>query len=235
MSGKRKDLSTPSSAGEVEAFLRKVAATPPATHLGRRGRLLFGMDATASREPTWDQACQLQAEMFDATAELGGLDVQLAWYRGFREFHHTPWLSDARALARRMTRVRCAGGMTQIERLLQHALAQARDQRVDALVFVGDCMEEEVDRLCGVAGELGLIGVPAFLFHEGDDAVAERAFREICRLSRGAYCRFDAGSAEQLRQLLTAVAVFAAGGRRALDQLASRQGSMVKQLVHQLD
>ena len=45
-----------------------------------------------------------------------------------------------------------------------------KKQRVDALVFVGDAMEENVDRLCQLAGELGLNGVPIFLFHEGGDA-----------------------------------------------------------------
>ena len=43
------------------------------------GRLLFAMDATASREPSWDQACHLQAEMFGATDGLGGLEVQLVF------------------------------------------------------------------------------------------------------------------------------------------------------------
>jgi hypothetical protein len=90
------------------------------------------------------------------------------------------------------------------------------------LVYVGDCMEEEVDDLCGRAGELALLGVPAFVFQEGREARAERAFREIARLTNGAYCRFDSGSATQLRGLLAAVAVFAAGGRRALEAMGPR-------------
>ena len=94
--------------------------------------------------------------------------------------------------------------------------ARARSGKVNALVYVGDCMEEDVDRLAGLAGELGMIGTPVFVFQEGRDSKAERAFREIARLSRGAYAPFDAGSARQLRELLTAVAVYAAGGRKAL-------------------
>ena len=92
---------------------------------------------------------------------------------------------------------------------------------MSALVYVGDAMEESIDELCGRAGELALLGVPVFLFQEGRDARAERAFREIARLTGGAWCRFDEGSARQLRDLLTAVAVFAAGGRAALKALAS--------------
>jgi len=61
-----------------------------------------------------------------------------------------------------------------------------------------------------------------FLFQEGADARAAAAFREIARLTKGAYCRFDAGSAAQLRELLSAVAVYAAGGRQALEALSGR-------------
>ena len=100
---------------------------------------------------------------------------------------------------------------------------RARTAKVNALIYVGDCMEEDVDQLGTLAGELGLIGVPVFLFQEGRDQRAERAFREIARLSRGAYCRFDAGSARQLRELLTAVAVYATGGRKALKTTARRR------------
>jgi hypothetical protein len=235
LASKRKDISTPSSRDEVNAFLAKVAATPARVQGLQQGRLMFALDATASREPSWDQACQIQAEMFDATASLGGLDVQLCYFRGFREFRVSPWVADARRLARHMTGVRCAGGRTQIGRTLEHALSETRKVRVNAMVFIGDCMEEDVDALCASAGELGLLGVPVFMFHEGRDRVAEHCFREICRLTRGAYCRFDAGSAEHLRQLLAAVAVYAAGGRKALADLGSRRGGVIRQLAHDLD
>ncbi|MFT5447116.1 MAG: hypothetical protein ACI9DC_002291 [Gammaproteobacteria bacterium] len=237
MASSRKDISQPSSRDEVDAFLAKVNATPApvaAANQGRQGRLMFAMDATASREPSWDQACHIQSEMFDATANLGGLDVQLCYFRGFREFRASSWVADARRLARLMGSVRCAGGRTQIGRALEHALAETRTTPVNALVFIGDCMEEDIDALCASAGELGLLGVPVFIFHEGRDLVAERCFREICRLSRGAYCRFDAGSAEHLRELLAAVAVYAAGGRKALADLGARRGGAIRQLSHDL-
>jgi len=106
---------------------------------------------------------------------------------------------------------------------------------VNALVYVGDCMEEDVDRIARLAGELGLVKVPVFIFHEGRDAKAERAFREIARLSRGAYVPFDEGSARQLRELLTAVAVYATGGRKALQNLSdkTRSGAALR-LLEQL-
>lgn len=234
MPDKRSDLTT-ADAADVATFLAKVAAAPTPARSGARGRLLFAMDATASREATWDRACQIQGEMFETTAALGGLDVQLCYYRGFLEFQVSPWAGDARALARQMTGVRCAGGATQIARVLAHAVQQAREHALNAMVFVGDCMEEDVDALCRLAGELGLLGVRAFMFHEGRDPGAERAFREIARLSRGAYCRFDQASADQLRELLAAVAVYAAGGRAALEDLGRRSGDAVRRLAHQVD
>jgi hypothetical protein len=133
-----------------------------------------------------------------------------------------------------MREVRCAGGMTQIERVLEHTSVESKKEKVNALVFVGDCMEEDIDRLCHLAGELGIIGVPAFVFHEGDDAAADRTFREIARLSGGAYCRFDANSAQQLRDLLSAVAVYAAGGRKALQDFGQRQGGIARRLTQQI-
>jgi hypothetical protein len=209
---------------EVEAFLQKVAALPAAAPARRRGRLIFALDATASRQPTWDQACRLQGEMFEATAALGGLDIQLMFYRGFAECKASRWLGDAPALHKAMRAVACVGGQTQIARVLGHAIAEARAQPINALVFIGDAMEENVDELCGMAGQLGLLNVPVFVFHEGHDPQAERSFRDIAKLTRGAYCPFDGSSAEQLRQLLGAVASFAAGGRAALTAFGKRTG-----------
>ena len=95
-----------------------------------------------------------------------------------------------------MRQVSCAGGFTQISKVLSHARRESAAAKVNALIYVGDCMEEDVDRLAALAGELGMIGTPVFVFQEGRDSKAERAFREIARLSRGAYAPFDAGSAQ---------------------------------------
>ncbi len=223
-----------SSAAEVDRFLERAARTPLATFQRRRGRLLFAMDATASREGTWDRACRIQGEMFAVTDAIGGLSVQLCHYRGFDEFEASPWLSNAKDLLARMSGVRCAGGITQIERVLRHAGSQAKDARIDALVFVGDCVEEEVDRLCAAAGVLRLHSIPVFIFHEGYDPTAERAFNEIARLTAGACYRFDASSAAELRDLLRAVATYAAGGRIALEALGKREGGAIRRLEHAL-
>lgn len=218
----------------VDAFLAKVRAAPAPVPAASRGRLIFALDATLSRQPTWDEAARLQTEMFRETQSLGGLDLQLVYYRGFQEFFASPWLAESDALLRHMTGVACRGGQTQIERVLAHAVEQAKARRVAALVFVGDAFEENADRVCQRAGELGLLGVPVFVFHEGGLPQPAEIFQEIARLSKGAYCPFDAGSARQLRDLLSAVAVYAAGGRAALEDHARKAGGAARLLTHRL-
>jgi hypothetical protein len=216
----------------VAAFLDRVntlANVQPAA--SRRGRLIFAMDATASRQPSWDRACHLQAEMFSATRDLGGLSVQLAYWRGHLEFTTSPFLTDAADITRRMTGVECLGGQTQILRALDHALRETKRERVHAVILVGDAFEEGVDPICHLAGQLGLHGTPVFCFQEGGDPRAENGFRQVAKLSGGAWAPFDSSSADALRELLRAVAVFAAGGRAALTRLPGRAASgLVRQL-----
>jgi hypothetical protein len=221
------------SRAEIDAFLAKVRSFERAASSGR-GRLIFALDATMSRQPTWDTACRLQADMFSEAQAIGGLDVQLVYFRGVSECRASRWVSEPKALASLMEKIDCRGGHTQLGRVLVHAREETGKAKVQALVYVGDAMEEGIDDLCATAGELGLRGVPAFMFQEGHDAVAERAFREIARLSHGAYCRFDAGAAHELRELLRAVAAYAAGGIKALNDLSARRSAGAVRLLEQM-
>ena len=230
MARERNKLPTRSSDQEISAFLERAAQLAPRARVSGKGRLIFALDATQSRGGTWDRACDIQAEMFSETAALGSLAIQLAYYRGFREFVVSPFETRSDRLLRRMTAVNCLGGRTQIGRVLDHALAETARERVDALVFIGDCCEEEVDALCHLAGRLGLHGVPLFVFHEGGDPWAGAAFKQMAKLSGGAYCRFDSASARLLRDLLQAVAVYAVGGRPALEDFNRRAGRAVLKL-----
>ena len=219
---------------EIDAFLEQVRALGPAASAGGRGRLVFALDATMSRQPTWDSACTLQSDMFREAASVGGLDIQLVYFRGLNECRASGWVADSAKLASLMTRIDCRGGHTQIGKVLSHTRQEQGRKSVQALVFVGDAMEEKVDDLCAAAGELGLLGVPVFMFQEGGDPIAENAYREIARLTRGAYFRFDAGAAHQLGELLRAVAAYAAGGRKALAALAARGPGSAQKLLAQL-
>lgn len=220
-----------SDAADVDAFLAQVAArTGPDT----QGRLVMALDATASREPLWDMACSLQASMFREAASVGGLEMQLVFYRGIEECKASRWTASSGELLRMMEKVRCKAGATQIARTLSHAVREAGKGPLAALVFVGDACEENVDLVAAEAGKMALHNVPAFMFHEGRDSVAEKAFRTVAEVTRGAYCRFDSGSAAQLGALLRAVAVYAAGGRKALARHSKTAAAPVRLLVHQV-
>jgi len=223
-----------SGTDDIAEFLAKVAATPVRTAPGKSGRLIFAIDATASRQPTWDHASHLQREMFDEAASIGGLELQIAFFRGFGEFKATAWTHDSRALAKPMSKVFCLGGHTQIEKVLKHTLKQTKKDPVNAVVYIGDCMEEDADRLCHLAGQLGMLKVPVFVFQEGYDRLAEQCFRQMAKLSGGAYCRFDSASAAALRDLLRAVAAYAAGGRKALSDFSQKTGGETLLLLKQL-
>ncbi|WP_291844092.1 VWA domain-containing protein [Bradyrhizobium sp.] len=217
----------PSAAEEIAAFVARARAMSP-HQAGARGRLVFALDATMSRQPTWDMACALQADMFREAASLGSLDIRLVYYRGLNECRATRWISDSAELARLMGKIDCQGGNTQIGKALSEVRREAVASGVRAVVFVGDAIEEPVDDLCAKAGELGLLKVPVFMFQEGHDIAAEQAFREIARLTGGAWCRFDPGAAAQLRELLRAAAAYAAGGRKALLALSKTAGGAAR-------
>lgn len=216
---------------DVAAFIEKVNALDAADPAGERGRLLFALDATLSRQPTWDLACRIQAEMFAAVSGTS-LEVQLLYFRGLGECRASRWVGNANSLAKLMTGIACRGGNTQIGKVFAHARAEHSRRRINAVVYVGDAMEEPVDPLAAKAGELGLLGCPIFIFQEGRTPGIERAFREFARLSRGAYARFDSSAPKELAALLRAAAAYATGGRAAL-RLQQTPGA--QQLLEQLD
>lgn len=207
----------PSDPRALQGFLQRARQVP--SRAETRGRLLFAMDATASRQPSWDRACALHSRMFQRARGGDRPLIQLCHYRGFNEFHASPWLDDDRRLLQRMNAVQCLGGHTQLERLLRHCLAEHRRQPISAVVFIGDALEEDPDPLCQLAGELGLLGLPLLVFQEGRDPRVEDVFRQLARLSRGAYSRFDAHSADTLAGLLQAAHAFATGGTAGLERL----------------
>ena len=221
----RKDLTRSSSAvtssgRTIDSFLDEAKRLGALQSGAPRARLVFALDATMSRQPTWDLACQVQGEMFAAATQAGGLLVQLIYFRGFGECRSSRWVADPRALTDLMTKISCQGGQTQISRVLGHVRNEASQAPLKVLVYVGDAMEEPIDDLCALAGELGLLGVKAFLFHEGHDPDAARAFQEIARLTGGAYARFDTRASQALAELLRAAATYATNGVEGLTRLA---------------
>lgn len=220
------------SSAEIDQFLSAARERPPA--VSGRGRLIFALDATMSRQPTWDLAQSLQSRMFVTAASHGGLDVQLVYYRGFGECKASRFLNGGKDLAALMAKISVAAGATQIARVLRHTLDEAQRLPVQALVFIGDALEEPVDEIADLAGRAGLLGVKAFVFQEGRDRAAEQAFRQIALLTGGAYATFDAGASQRLEALLSAVAAYAAGGRQALELEARSHGAAADLLLAQM-
>jgi hypothetical protein len=181
-----------------------------------RGRLIFAIDATASRQPTWDMAAQMQAEMFNAVAAIGSLDVQLVYFRGWNECVAARWLSDARALRSVMSGIACKAGHTQIGKVLRHVSKEHQKQPIDAVVFIGDACEETPAELYEAT-----CSVPVFLFQEGSNPQISAIFATLAKLTGGAHVEFNANSPLTLVELLKAVATFAAGGTKALANQAS--------------
>jgi hypothetical protein len=204
---------TPASP-RVSAFLEKVQAS-------HRGRLLFIVDATGSRERAWDMASKLQVDMFNAAAGIGTLDVQVCYFRGGgygpAECKASHWSSDARELTDFMARLTCSTGPTQIQAALEHARKEHRAQPLNAVVYVGDMCEEQAQTVYDATASV--LGVPLFVFQEGDDPYAAPIFQEMARLTKGAHLKFTSGSARELAELLRAVAAFAVGGLTALADL----------------
>lgn len=201
-----------SSSGDIASFIKAAHDAGQA----QSGRLLFALDATFSRQPTWDRAMTIQSSMFDAVGKTGGLSIQLIYFRGMNECRASKWVINAAALRNLMLGIKCQGGHTQIAKILNHAYRETTKKKVSAMVFIGDAIEESIDSLCLKAGQLGLQGVRCFFFQEGHDINAENGFREMARLTGGAYFRLGPDSAKELAELLSAVAIYAKGGLKAL-------------------
>ena len=211
------ELTKKPTSTDVMAFLNRAKAIQ--TVRDRQTRLIFALDATASREPTWAAAKALHRDLFNAGIEGTNLAIQLCYYRGLAEFQHSAWLTTGDELLAHMEQVSCLGGPTQLERLLQHALLQrSQTSPVRALVFVGDAFEENADVVGALAGECGLFNLPLFIFQEGRDPHVEAIFKMLAHRSRGAYASFGHSSADRLRELLGAVVRYSSGGIKALTQ-----------------
>jgi len=207
----------------IDTFLAEAARTAPQA----RAKLIFALDATMSRQPLWDMAQGVQAEMFATAEAYGGLDLQLVYYRGFSECRASNFVSRGAGLAGLMAKITVKAGPTQIEKILSHARSEQRNGPVRVLIFIGDAMEEPPEVLYDLAGQLGLLGVKAFVFQEGNDLKTEMVFRQIARLTGGAYAAFDVTAPKRLAALLGAAAAYAVGGVEALQAQSQPEAQLL--------
>jgi len=217
------ELREKSTSREIGDFLKAAGETA----VSQSGRLIFALDATMSRQPTWDQAVTIQASMFDAVDKTGGLSVQLVFFRGIDECRASKWVINAAALRDLMLGIQCLGGQTQIAKILDHACRETTKAKISAMVFIGDAIEEDIHLLCQKAGELGIKGVRGFFFQDGHNIEVENRFRKMARLTGGAYFRLGPDSAKELSELLGAIAVYARGGLKALSNSGRKEARLL--------
>ena len=218
----------PTKKVSVDSFLEATKKHPISQQ--KPARLIFAMDATASREHTWDLATSLHGELF-SVASSRKLSVQLVFYRGFNEFYASSWNNSPEELLHNMQDVRCIAGGTQIARVLSHTRREATNSELRGVVFVGDACEENPHELFELAGQLGLFRVPVFVFQEDLDPLATQVFARIAQRSGGAHIPFRQGSSSELAALLGAVATYATGG---LDAVGKLKGAVASKLLTQV-
>ena len=185
------------------------AGTPP------RPRLVFAVDATASREPAWAAARKVTDTLVQALP--GALDVALAVHGGARVHTFTPFTNNAATLRDRAAGVTCEAGMTRLLPILSTSL---RRQAVRVVVYIGDVFEESLPQARQIADSLGLRGTKLIVLHDTSaDPNARRdaeVFWDLAKRTGGCVLPFDASAPERLRDLLSAVAVYAVGGEKLL-------------------
>ncbi len=217
-----------------EALARIGASGTPEV---RRGRLVFILDLTSSRNRGLHQARVATAAMFDAIKRLGSIAVKLIYYRG-HECKASGWESDPEVVSRAMGRLSCEAGVTQIARALRCVLEQEKES-ISGVVFIGDHCEDNPEELAHLAAALGEKRIPVFVFHECQDnngaaLHAKLVFKLMAEFSNGIYSEFEPASDLALRELLSSVAAFSTAGIEGIQQIGRVATPQARQLRERL-
>ena len=202
-------------------------ASPPG-----RPRLVFGFDATASREPAWEAARHVTDALVRALP--GELDVALAVHGGSVLHTFTEFTPNPNTLRDWAASITCRAGFTRLLAILERAIATPR---VRVVTYIGDVYEESPSRGRRLADEMGSRGIKLFVLHDVADWNARRdaeMFLDLARRTGGCVLPFDAAAPDRLRELLGAVAVYAVGGTKLLrEKSGTLPGALV--LMERLD
>jgi hypothetical protein len=187
----------------------------PAT-MPTRPRLVFGFDATASREPAWETARKVTDSLFRALP--GELDVALAVHGGSLLHTFTDFTANPAMLRDRAAAIRCISGRTQMLPILSRALVAPS---VRVVTYIGDVFEESSAKGRKLADAMGARGIRLIVLHDVADWLARRdaeVFQDLAWRTGGCVLPFDANAPDRLRELLAAVAVYAVGGTDLLEE-----------------
>jgi len=179
----------------------------------------FLIDATGSREDTWEQAQGIQAKMFKSAAGLQTIRLRLAYFGG--DCLNSPgWMNSPARVAKHMAAVRCRTGLTQIIEGLHSFIQEAPENRAAAIILVGDAFEEDADQAEHAGTMLKKMGIRVFSFIEGNDPTAQSVFQRLAEITGGKFAKF--GSDLPLSDLCEGVALLTSGGEKALDRLKNQ-------------
>ena len=206
------------------------ALAPAEEDVPRRPRLVFGFDATASREPAWATARTVTDSLVRVLP--GELDVALAVHGGGLLHTFTPFTSDANALRDRAAGIRCIAGHTRLLSILSRCLATPG---VRVITYIGDVFEESLARGRNLADQLGARGVKLIVLHDTTDRGARQdaeVFLDLARRTGGCVVPFDPSAPGKLRDILAAAAVYAVGGELMLHEKRAEMPGAVLLLEH---
>jgi len=179
----------------------------------------FLIDATGSREQTWELAQTIQAKMFQAVSGLKAVSLRLVYF-GNNRLTALGWDNNPNSVAKHMAAVRCRTGLTQIIEGLQSFIDERPDGKAAAIILIGDCFEESSSQAERAAILLKEKGIKVFSFVEGYDPTAQSVFRRISEITGGKFARF--GSNMPLSDLCEGVVLLASGGEKALGRLKNK-------------
>jgi hypothetical protein len=205
-------------------------AAPTLADVPHRPRLVFGFDATASREPAWTMARTVTDALVRALP--GELDVALAVHGGGLLHTFTAFTADANTLRDRAAGIRCIAGQTRLLAILARSL---REPGLRVVAYIGDVFEESLSRGRKLADEMGARGIKLIVLHDTSDRAARRdaeVFLDLARRTGGCVLPFDLGAPDRLRDILTAAAVYAVGGEALLREKHQELPGAVLLLEH---
>src|ERR1700733_3610098 len=206
------------------------AEPPGETGAPGRPRLIFAVDATASREPAWTAARKVTDALVKALP--GELDVALAGHGGSRVHTFTAFTNSAATLRDRAAGVACEAGMTRLLPILSTSL---RQPGVRVVVYIGDVFEESLNHGRRLADAMGTQGTKLIVLHDTADPGARRdaeVFWDLTKRTGGCVLPFNAAASSRLRDLLSAVAVYAVGGEKLLRERRHELPGAVALLEH---
>jgi hypothetical protein len=227
-----KTMATTALTAAPAALLAALGHAEPLAESGNpaRPRLVFAVDATASREPAWAAARKVTDALVKALP--GELDVALAVHGGSRVHTFTAFTSDATTLRDRAAGVTCEAGLTRLLPILSVSLKQPG---VRVVIYIGDVFEESVSQGRRLADAMGAQGAKLIVLHDTADPASRRdveVFWDLAKRTGGCVLPFDANAPGRLRDLLSAVAVYAVGGEKLLRQRRHELPGAVALLEH---